>query len=302
MTDGPAKTPPPDWFNRAVSTPFETHAVDVEDCRINYFVWPAKPEVEAPGGLLFVHGGGAHAHWWSFIAPFFTDRFRVAALDMSGMGDSGRRTRYEAAIWAREMRAVIAAADLGEKPFVVGHSFGGFMTMKFGSEYGDEVDGVVIVDSPVRPPRPKDARDAPRKPRDWANKRVYPDFKTALARFRLMPPQACANDYLVEHIGRHSLARTEEGWTWKFDPDAMGLRRFGEPFHEFLQAVSCRAALIYGQRSELVSRKTADYMASLMGPQAPIIEIPDAAHHLTLDQPLAFVAALNTLLEVWQKS
>ena len=78
----------------------------------------------------------------------------------------------------------------------------------------------------------------------------------------------------------------------------MGRRRFGEPFDEFLKAVSCRAALIYGARSELVTRRTADYMSTLMGPEAPIIAIPDAAHHVTLDQPLAFVSALSALLEV----
>ena len=79
----------------------------------------------------------------------------------------------------------------------------------------------------------------------------------------------------------------------------MNARRWGEPFHEHLQALRCRAALIFGQSSALVSRDTADFMAELMGPQAPIIEIPQAQHHLLLDQPLAFVAALRTLLASW---
>ena len=48
-----------------------------------------------------------------------------------------------------------------------------------------------------------------------------------------------------------------------------------------------------------MSRDTAQYMSDLMGPLAPIIEIPDAQHHLMLDQPLAFVAALRALLASW---
>jgi len=41
-------------------------------------------------GLLLVHGGFAHAHWWDFPSLlFFTDRYCVAAIDLSGMGDSG---------------------------------------------------------------------------------------------------------------------------------------------------------------------------------------------------------------------
>src|SRR3712207_9584205 len=45
-------------------------------------------------GLLFLHGNGAHADWWSFIAPFFADTHRVAALSWSGMGGSDHRERY----------------------------------------------------------------------------------------------------------------------------------------------------------------------------------------------------------------
>ena len=131
------------------------------------------------------------------------------------------------------------------------------------------------------------------------NKKIYPTFEAALARFRLMPAQPCDNDFIVEFIARHSLMPVEGGWTWKFDGEAMGARRFGEPFRDYLQAASCRAALIFGEKSTLVSRDTASYMSSLMGPQAPIVEVPEAQHHVMLDQPLAFVAALRMLLESW---
>jgi pimeloyl-ACP methyl ester carboxylesterase len=64
----------------------------------------------------------------------------------------------------------------------------------------------------------------------------------------------------------------------------------------------CRSALIFGENSKLVSRDRASYIASLMGPKAPIIELPRAQHHLQLDQPLAFVAAVRALLETWSRS
>ena len=55
-----------------------------------------------------------------------------------------------------------ADAGLGEKPVVVGHSFGGYMTMCYGHNYGDALSGAVIVDSFVRPPSGVD--DGPREP------------------------------------------------------------------------------------------------------------------------------------------
>jgi pimeloyl-ACP methyl ester carboxylesterase len=57
-----------------------------------------------------------------------------------------------------------------------------------------------------------------------------------------------------------------------------------------------------GELSALVNDEAADYIAGLMGPEAPIIEIPQAHHHIMLDQPLAFVAAVRALFEAWQRS
>jgi hypothetical protein len=36
-----------------------------------------------------------------------------------------------------------------------------------------------------------------------------------------------------------------------------------------------------------------------MGPRAPVVEVPEARHHVMLDQPLGFVAALRMLLDSW---
>ncbi len=291
------QTPAPDWFRWAITRPKQSRQVIVADCPIHYLLWAAEPATSIGRGLLFVHGGGAHANWWTFIAPYFMRHFCVAAIDLSGMGDSGRRETYGSDIRAAEMRAVIADAGLGERPFVIGHSFGGFMTMKFASQFGDELGGVVIVDSPIRSPEAEAHR--PLAPPNWGNKKIYDTFAAGLARFRLMPPQPCENAFLVEFIGRHSLMPRDGGWTWKFDGPAIGARRFGEPFREYLQAVRCRAALIFGEKSALVSRATASYMSQIMGPHAPIVEVPEAQHHVMLDQPLGFVAAVRMLLENW---
>jgi len=294
------RSPAPDWFRWALARPHSSARVEVAGCPIHYLVWPGDDAGAASRGLLLIHGGGAHAQWWRFIAPFFTRDFRVAAMDLSGMGDSGRREEYNATLRADEIRAVLRDARLGAHPFVVGHSFGGYMTMRFGSSYGGEIGGAVIVDSPIRTPEAQAAHVRRGPPMD--RKRSYPDFDSALARFRLRPAQTCENAFIVEFIGRHSLMRAAEGWTWKFDPKAMGARRFGEPFHEHLRALSCRAALIFGEKSALVSRRTAAYMSELMGPRAPVVEIPEAQHHVMLDQPLAFVAALRALLDAWRRA
>ena len=84
MTDIPA------WFTTAIDTKPERLHVDAMGASINAFVWgeAAKP------GIVLIHGGAAHAQWWSHIAPAFLPDYRVVALDLSGHGDSDRRQRY----------------------------------------------------------------------------------------------------------------------------------------------------------------------------------------------------------------
>ena len=41
------------------------------------------------------------------------------------------------------------------------------------------------------------------------------------------------------------------------------------------------------------------HMRTLFGPKDPVIAIPAAHHHLTMDQPLAFIIALRIILSGW---
>ena len=59
---------------------------------------------------------------------------------------------------------------------------------------------------------------------------------------------------------------------------------------------------VEGQLSNLVPPETGEYMYELLERNAPIVEIPQAYHHLILDQPLAFVAATRALLADWEHS
>lgn len=291
-------SPTPSWFDWAISYPCESKFVDVENCPIHYLLWEPEDMPKKVPGLLLVHGGGAHANWWRFIAPFFAKQFRVAAIDLSGMGDSGTREAYSAEIRAKEMREVIAHAKLGQETFVVGHSFGGFMTLRFGVDFGDSIAGAIIADTPVRHP---DDPPPGRASRIFKSVRPYPSYEEAVARFRLLPEQECANDFIVEHIARHSLKNAEKGWVWKFHPASMGADRWAEPFHEHMQNMRCRTAYIHGEYSALIGPPHLEYIKSLMKPDSPVVELPQAHHHMMLDQPIAFVATVRSIIDCWRR-
>jgi len=284
----------PRWFRQALAMPFDERRVEVDGCPIHYLRWgdPSQP------GLVLVHGGAAHAHWWSFIAPQLTHQYHVVALDLSGHGDSGRRERYPREVWAEEVMAVAADARMVGAPILVGHSMGGFVCMAAAALYGDRLGGAVIVDSPVRRPDPEAEEGA--RGRAFRNPKTYPTLEEALAHFRLVPEQPCDNPYLLEHVALHSLGRRDGGWTWKFDPQIF--RRFmPRALHEILPEVGCRVALFRAEHG-LVTPDIGEYMFELLGRNAPVVEIPDCHHHLMLDQPLAFVAALRATLADWEHS
>jgi pimeloyl-ACP methyl ester carboxylesterase len=296
-----AVPPAPKWFEDTVAVAPESHFVKIEGTSIHYLRWGDR----ARPGLLLVHGNAAHAYWWSFIAPYLARDYNVAAMDLSGMGDSGWRKDYAMELFVQEQLGVCEDAgmfDCSEPPIIVGHSFGGFVTMLAGALYGDRLAGTVIVDSPVNPP---DRPGGPPK-REIKPHKVYPTLAAALARFRLMPPQTCDNLYIVDWVGRRSLKQVpqengQSGFTWKFDPAIWQRFSIGDTAAR-LRATKCRIAVFRGENSILLPPEIGEYMFNLLGRAAPMVEIPDAQHHVMLDEPLALVAALRALLADWNHS
>lgn len=285
----------PKWFTDALAMPREERFLEVEGCRIRYLRWgdAAKP------GIVLVHGGAAHVEWWSFLAPQLASQYHVVAPELSGHGDSGRREEYPRELWAREVMAVAADAGIVGAPVLVGHSLGGFVSIVAASVYGDRLAGAIIVDSPVRRPDPESEEGA--RGRAFRNPKTYADLETAIQHFHLIPPQPCENKYIVDHVARHSLKKTDAGWTWKFDPRVF-VKTSLVPMSDYLAHVRCRVCVFRGELSFLVPPEIAEYMYGLLDRNAPIVEIPQSHHHLILDQPLAFIAALRAILADWEHS
>jgi pimeloyl-ACP methyl ester carboxylesterase len=277
--------------------PFADEHVDVDGASIHYLAWGE------PGqrGLLFVHGGGAHAHWWSPVAATFASGFRVLALDLSGHGDSEHREVYALTQWTDEVAAVAADGGISGLPVVIGHSMGGFVTIATAALHGDSIEGVIVCDSPVADLDPEISAFHLREA--FGRPRTYTELEDAVAHFRTVPSQEHYLDYVMDFVARRSLKEVEGGWQWKFDRRIFeqfgaGMRSIAEPY---LSEVNCRLALL---RSEcgLVTPDIGLSMFEKLGRVTPVIEIPEAGHHAMLDQPLLLLTALRTLLADWDHS
>lgn len=283
----------PQWFWDAIDAKPESGFVDIEDSDINYLYWSEKGNP----GLLFVHGHNAHAHWWDFIAPTYRDDYQTVALDLSGMGDSDHRDEYSAETYAKEIVAVADRCEMPDSTIVVAHSFGGVMSIRAVAQNPDRFKGLILLDSGVK--APDDER--PPMPELGGRAKVYPTSEIARSRFRLQPPQQCANQYIVDHVARTSIEYIDDadGFGWKFDEEQRERMQPYDNLKEDFESISIKCALIYGALSESFSSKSADYMKELL-PHLEVTELADAQHHLFLDQPEKFMEVLSAQLDSWK--
>lgn len=281
----------PDWFLNAIAEEPVATVVDVAGCAINVLRW-GRPE-HPP--LVLVHGGAAHALWWGFVAPLLATTHHVLAVDLSGHGDSDRRASYSVATWADEVLAV-AAALCARPPVVVGHSMGGWVTMAAAARTDrPALAGVVLLDAPISGAG-EDAGEQ-RSGVRFSPARMYPDKETALSRFTFVPGQPTL-PHVREYIARHSVTEVPGGWSWKYDPVAFrDLPHDG--YERYLCRIRCRVALLLAEDRAIVDDAMAGQMRDLLGRGATIARVPGTRHHLFLDQPHAFAAALRVVVSAW---
>jgi pimeloyl-ACP methyl ester carboxylesterase len=276
----------PAWFNWAMSQPRRSHFTQAGGTTVHYVSWNADETHKPP--LVFAHGFLGHAHWWDFVAPFFTERFRVFALDFSGMGDSGYRTEYYSEAFVQDLAAVVDATG-NEPATVVGHSFGGSRVLQACAAIPERLAHAIVLDSYFRlqgDTLPRiEHRPAPRP---------YPDWQTALSRFRLVPDQDC-EPWLLEHLAQTSLRETAEGWTWRFDPKLRSIEPV-EGDANLLARITVPVSYVHAGASCVVNADRARrIVAAIPGAKGPVT-MPLAGHHMMLDQPLALIGVLQALL------
>ena len=279
----------PAWFTHAIEQKAASRYANCGGFTVHYLAWNEQDRHKP--AILLAHGYRGHAHWWDFIAPLFCENYRVFALDFCGMGDSEWRPTYSAETFVDELRAVIEHAGLPSVT-LIGHSYGGTRVLRACTKFPELIDRAIVVDSYVA----FIDTDKPSTPRQYGG-HFYPDAESAIQRFRLLPEQP-VHDWAREYIARHSLRKTEQGWTWKFDPD-LPYAIFERDGEALLREIKVPLDMVCGERSVVIDRERAQrvgkILVALENARGPVI-IPDAYHHLMLDQPLALVSTLRALL------
>jgi pimeloyl-ACP methyl ester carboxylesterase len=101
--------------------------------------------------LMLLHGWGCSTEIWQRVLPFLEERFRVINVDFAGFGQSEEPTE----VWGVEeyTRSVeaLAKAEGIENPILIGHSFGGRVSIVYASR--NKTQKVILVDAAGVKPR-----------------------------------------------------------------------------------------------------------------------------------------------------
>ncbi len=276
---------PPGWYLAAMGREAHRSSVEVAGVDIAYAVWPAMDGSPAEPTVVLIHGTYANQYWWSHIAGQMSRSRQIAAIDLSGHGDSGHRPDYELSTWAEEVLAVLSVVEPDRRPaHVIGHSLGGVVAAVAATDPASPIRSISMCES-IRDPR--SSGHPVMVPRD---RPIYPDRASALERFRTIPTGLETVPYVVGYVASRSIESVDGGWTWKHDLNVgSGLQPKMPRLDEVIQGVHCPMSQVVGEHG-LVDVDDVALMETSGGTMLETIAVPAAGHHLMLEAPQVFAS------------
>jgi pimeloyl-ACP methyl ester carboxylesterase len=244
--------------------------------------------------IVLLHGQGGFAAMWGGVIPHLVGSHHVVAPDLPGLGSSE--------VQAGNLDAPAMVAWLGElieqtcvkPPVLVGHSLGGSFAAHFAIEHGDQLRGIVLVDSGALGPF-----------------RPAPGALAALVRYIRRPSPATYERFSRQVFFDPDRVRTEGGERWEAlqayhidrtsQPSVRAanrqlLRRIGvrriPP--DQLQKIDVPVALIWGRNDRIMRFRIAEEASSRFG--WPLYLIGDCGHVSSVERPDAFLDALHAAI------
>jgi pimeloyl-ACP methyl ester carboxylesterase len=226
---------------------------------------------------------GGHKEDWAGIQAALAPRFTVYAIDMLGFGGSSR----EAAVLDMPTQAAAIKALLDHEGVthttLLGNSVGGWVAATFAATYPDRVQRLILVD-----------------PAGFA---AMFDGESPV---NLFPDDLAQMKKLLDYVLHSDFAHTDAFAQQALSAlDASGERSivprlwpglFSSPRLEaVLPRVTAPTLVIWGREDKLFPVALAPYITGLV-PGATTTIIDDASHFPQVDNPTAFLAAVNAVL------
>lgn len=280
--------------------PVSHHYVS-QGLRLHYVDW--GNEEAAP--LLLIHGGYDHCRNWDWMARDLSRDYHVVAPDLRGHGDSAweQGGAYLLVNFVYDLAQL--SSKLGQAPLrIIGHSFGGFVSLLFAGLFPERVSRLLVIDPFIHytAQRLRSNQDTPMADQllEWVGRmdksrgrpaRSYATLEEAVARLASEHPHLSAEQ--ARHLTLHGVKGDARGaYCWKYDPGLGGMppQLLGGP--ECMQLWSRIACPVLFLRGDECSEASDPMRSGMLGHfrDARSLSLPGAghwAHHNQLERILA---------------
>jgi esterase len=261
--------------------------ITVNGLRIHYLEWGTSGRQP----LILLHGIARVAHTFDHLAPHFSRRYHVIAVDMRGHGDSGwdPKQAYLVEDYVRDIEGLVEQLKLRDIVFW-GNSTGGRVAQVFAGSHPELVAAVIVED--VGPERPSAISEG-RGKRMAQEESGWASTDELLAKVGKDYPRTGAP--LLEALVRHGSRQRADGRViWKRDP-AINKGFVPTELWRFVQNIKAPIIYILGGASTIVPAETQARLARTL-PQAEIVTMPGLGHYPSEESPAEFLAIVERFL------
>lgn len=151
--------------------------------------------------ILCVHGITANCRFWECLASSLAPHHRVIAMDLRGRGLSDKpQTGYSIQHHCKDILALMNDQGL-ERPVLMGHSLGAFISLVFAAQYPQRVGQLILVDGGGKLTKAQMAKVfAGIKPSLDRLGKVFPSIKAYLSHMKQAPYLQPWNSYMETYF------------------------------------------------------------------------------------------------------
>jgi pimeloyl-ACP methyl ester carboxylesterase len=256
--------------------------------KIQLAVWKGKGKQ-----ILCVHGITANCRFWDCLASALALHHRVIAMDLRGRGLSDKpRTGYSIQHHCKDILALMNDQGL-ERPVLMGHSLGAFISLVFAARYPRRVGQLILVDGGGKLTKAQMAKVfAGIKPSLDRLGKLFPSLKVYLSQMKQAPYLQPWNSFMETYF-RYEVEKVKGGVRSRVHPkhieeEAKNLGKVdSRKFYKSVKAPTLILRATKGMLAEddlLLPGGVADRMVREI-PNAKRVDVEGTNHYSILFQP-----------------
>jgi len=256
--------------------------------KIQLAVWEGKGTP-----ILCVHGLTANCRCWDLLASSLSPRHKVLAMDLRGRGLSDSPpSGYSVENHCKDILALMDDQGL-ERPVLMGHSLGAFISLVFAAKHPQRVDRLILVDGGGKLSEAQMTKVfAGIKPSLDRLGKVFPDFESYVALLKQAPFLQPWNSFFETYF-RYEVEDVEGGVRSRVHPkhieeETVNLRKVdSRQFYNRVVAPTLILRATKGMLAEddlVLPADVAEGMAREI-PNAKKVDVEGSNHYSILFQP-----------------